>query len=167
MEEKWRTWCYIQSQIQEQNSVSVRAKSVLTRLYWLWSYNKKALNIDYSQTKIINFIIESYQLIKMYLWYVRKNPKICIYTRKCLDSFLQLLYSWKKKKNSLFWFTSPAFNSWTIWGNVPSRSIFNMKMNAFLYCFNCISKKSWASWGTTHSRRLTQDPKNSPPFWNK
>ena len=72
------------------------------RLYWLWSYNKKALNIDYSQTKIINFIIESYQLIKMYLWYVRKNPKICIYTRKCLDSFLQLLYSWKKKKLPFF-----------------------------------------------------------------
>lgn len=51
MEGKWRTWCYIQSQIQEQDSVSARAKSVLTRLYWLWGYKKKALNTDHSQTK--------------------------------------------------------------------------------------------------------------------
>lgn len=121
---------------------------------------KKALNTDHLQTN--QFYYKSIQLTIMYLWDIRKNNKNMYLYKKVLSVISSVTLQLEK----LFWFISPAFNSWTIWGNVLSRSIFNKKMNAFLLCFNCIFK-NWASWGTTHFRRLMLGPKNSPVSWFK
>lgn len=61
-------------------------------------------------------------------------------------------------KSFLFWFISPTFNSWTLWGNVPFRSISTWKWMPSFFALT-VFLKTWASWGTTHSRRLILDPK--------